>query len=345
MRIFFAVILFPLSIFYGLITWIRNLFFDAGILKSVSHKPYIISVGNLRAGGTGKTPFVEYLLRNMPSDRNPAVISRGYGRKTKGYRLIKSTDTALNVGDEPLQMYKKFPQIPFAVSENRNIAVQNITENNPQINTIILDDAFQHRYIKADFSILLTPYIKPFFKDFVLPFGMLREYGSGYKRADLIVVTKCSAEIFNDITLQKDYINKIKPLKHQSVLFSKINYKEPYRFSKPSIILSYSKDKSVILLSAIADNKHIYSHLIGKVKEVIPMTFPDHHNFTSSDIEAVKQAVKKSNAVIITTEKDAVRLDKNTETVLETEIYVLGIEFLLNNNEFNFYKKWLYTNK
>ena len=182
---------------YGLITYIRNVLFDKGILKTQRHNIPVLSVGNLKAGGTGKTPFVEYLLRTFSSSFNIAVVSRGYGRKTKGFFVVNPEGSAETFGDEPLQMARKFPEVMFVVCEDRNYAIKEIekrnqesigrnqesAERNKEINLILLDDAFQHRYTARDIDILLTEYNRPFFSDKVIPFGLLREYRRGFKRA------------------------------------------------------------------------------------------------------------------------------------------------------------------
>ncbi|MDR1005693.1 MAG: tetraacyldisaccharide 4'-kinase [Bacteroidales bacterium] len=312
---------------YGIITYIRNLMFDCGILKSQKHGVKVIIVGNLRVGGTGKTPFVEMLLRNMAAEHRIAVISRGYGRRTKGFRIINDEDTAVSVGDEPLQMHNKYSKLAlFAVSEDRNLAIRSIIAANPAIDTIILDDAYQHRYVRADKTYLLTAYNKPYFRDKVLPFGMLREFAIGKRRSDVIVVTKCPPNLSND---EREYfIRKIKP-QYRQVLFASIDYKTPYRFRKPDKVLIVAQKPDVILLSAIADNHSVISYLRNKAQSLHIIAFKDHHNFTHRDIKRIKAriiAVRRPNTIIITTEKDAARLPHDIQIRLSMQVYVLPIE-------------------
>ncbi|MDR0789804.1 MAG: tetraacyldisaccharide 4'-kinase [Bacteroidales bacterium] len=344
MQFVIALLLFPLSVFYGIITKVRNLLFNFHILKSKHHNKQdllVISVGNIRAGGTGKTPFVEYLLNSLKANHHIAVISRGYGRKTKGFRIINDTDTAKSVGDEPLQMYRKFNHDAlFAVSEDRVTAIENITSSFPDISLIILDDAFQHRYAQSDISFLLTAYSKPFFKDFVIPFGYLREYRSGYRRADYIVVTKTPS-----ITQAQKakIITQIKPLPAQQVFFSNITYKEPYLISNPDVKINNLQDHSVILLSGIADNQPLISYLASQTQLLEVISFKDHHKFSPADLQTIKHKIEtqqKPNTILITTEKDATRLDDSFIELIATAVYVISIEFEMDET-FNAVKQSL----
>lgn len=305
---------------YGIITYLRNKLFDCGILKQQSHSVKIISVGNLRVGGTGKTPFVEYLIKTLSPHFQLAILSRGYGRKTQGYIKLNSQHTATQVGDEPLLLYKRNPNTFVAVSEDRNKGVENILKDSPNTNLIILDDAYQHRYINRDINILLTEYNRPFFKDRVIPFGRLREYRKGFKRADYIVITKCPP--LTQIQKQT-FVNTLKPLPHQKIFFSNIVYKEPYHIKDKNKKINLSEYK-VLLFTGIANNQHIVEYLNSITQVIDTITFADHHNFTSKDKDTIKKLYNthtQSQTILLTTEKDAMRLQD-----IETEIYVLPID-------------------
>ncbi len=305
---------------YGLINHIRNLLFDKGVLKTLSHDTAVISVGNLKAGGTGKTPFVEYLLRLLASSYNIAVISRGYGRKTKGYRLVDPQGRAEDFGDEPLQMAKKFPNVLFAVCESRNKAIEIIEAEYPAIDLVLLDDAYQHRYTARDFNILLTEYNRPFFKDRVLPFGLLREYRRGYKRADCIVVTKCPPLEERE---RKDFAEKLKPLPDQRIFFSEIHYRLPYLLNDESRKLNLS-EHSVVLFTGISNNSHIVSYLKSKTLLLGTISYNDHHNFSQRDRLHILQEFRKlgkADSILLTTEKDAGRIGS-----FPIDVYVLPID-------------------
>lgn len=305
---------------YGIITYLRNKLFDCGIIEQKSHSVKIISVGNIRVGGTGKTPFVEYLIKALSPYFNLAILSRGYGRKTKGFIHLQPHHSASEVGDEPLLIYKRNPNTLVAVCEERNKGVENILKDSPKTNLIILDDAYQHRYINRDINILLTEYNRPFFKDRVIPYGRLREYRKGYKRASYIVVTKCPP--LNEKQKQ-DFVFKLKPLPYQKIFFSNIVYKLPYHIKNKENQINLS-DYKVLLLTGIANNQHIIEYLNSITQVVDTITFSDHHNFTEKDKDQIKNRYNKfskSNTILLTTEKDAMRLQD-----FETDIYVLPID-------------------
>lgn len=305
---------------YGVITYLRNKLFDCGIIEQKSHSVKIISVGNIRVGGTGKTPFVEYLIKALSPYFNLAILSRGYGRKTKGFIHLQPHHSASEVGDEPLLIYKRNPNTLVAVCEERNKGVENILKNSPKTNLIILDDAYQHRYINRDINILLTEYNRPFFKDRVIPYGRLREYRKGYKRASYIVVTKCPPLSEKQ---KQDFVLKLKPLPYQKIFFSNIVYKPPYHIKNKEKQINLS-DYKVLLLTGIANNQHIVEYLNSITQVVDTITFSDHHNFTEKDKIQIKNRYNKfsaSNTILLTTEKDAMRLQN-----FEADIYVLPID-------------------
>ncbi|MEE1098199.1 MAG: tetraacyldisaccharide 4'-kinase [Bacteroidales bacterium] len=305
---------------YGLATYIRNIFFDKGILKTMSHKTPIVSVGNLKAGGTGKTPFVEHLLTELSSLFNIAVVSRGYGRKTKGFLVVESNGSADMFGDEPLQMARKFNNVLFCVCEKRNTAIEIIEKQYPEINLIVLDDAYQHRYTARDINILLTEYNRPFFSDKVIPFGLLREYRQGYKRANYIVVTKCPPL---DEVSRKLFIEKLSPTSKQRVFFSHIVYKAPYHIDNKDNTIDLLKH-NVVLFTGISNNSHIRKYIQTKTELLDTITFNDHHSFTQKDRIKIMNRynrVRNKNTILLTTEKDASKLQN-----FHSELYVLPIE-------------------
>src|SRR5687767_9450524 len=233
----FRFILYPVSVFYGGIIWLRNLLYDKNILKSSSFNFPIICVGNLAVGGTGKTPMVEYLVRLLKDEYKVATMSRGYKRKTKGFAIANEGTTALDIGDEPMQFFKKFPDITVSVAEERLVSIPQLLHDKPETRVIILDDAFQHRQVKAGLNILLTEYRDLFTRDFILPAGNLRDMKSSYKRADIIIVTKCKSHLNEEEKLK--LVKEIKPLEHQKIFFTKIEYGSPYHlFTKEEKFLS-----------------------------------------------------------------------------------------------------------
>ncbi len=310
---------------YGLITYIRNKMFDCGVLKTTKHKATVVSIGNLKAGGTGKTPFVEYLLGKLSSMYSVAVVSRGYGRATKGYREVNPQGRAEDYGDEPLQMARKFPNVFFAVCEDRNKAIAEIERTKLETNLILLDDAYQHRYVARDINILLTEYNRPFFKDRTIPWGLLREYRRGYKRADCIVVTKCPELSAKE---KEDFLRRLKPQSYQSVFFSQIQYSKPYLLGKREQTIDL-KDKKVFLLTGIANNRPLIDHLKTIANPIGVKRFADHHNFTAKDLDETAKEFSKTageDTILLTTEKDASRINS-----FPLPIYVQPIESILQN--------------
>lgn len=322
---FLRKILFPFSILYGCITSIRNFLFDKGILKSYSFDIPVIAVGNLSVGGTGKTPQIEYLIRLLSDNYKIATLSRGYKRKSKGFILADETTTAAFLGDEPFQFYKKFPKIQVAVDADRKNGIEKLLSQSDKPDVILLDDAFQHRKVKAGFYILLTSYDDLFYKDFILPTGNLRESRSGANRTDLIIVTKCpknlsyeeQKNIRNEIGLDKD------------IFFTFIDYDEKVYSVDKELEVNSIKKSDKLLVAGIAKPEPFFRHLDAKTNEKI--SFPDHHNFSDSDIENIKN--KSKNSLIITTEKDFVRLNGKLPN---EQLFYLPIKSKFINNELVF---------
>jgi len=295
-------ILFPFAILYGFITSIRNFLYDKGILKSYSFDIPIIAVGNLSVGGTGKTPQIEYLIRLLSSKYKIATLSRGYKRKSEGFILADSTSTAEILGDEPFQFYKKFQNIQVAVDANRKNGIEQLLSQPEKPEVILLDDAFQHRKVKAGFYILLTSYKDLYSDDIMLPTGNLRECRSGAKRADVIIVTKCPAN------LSLDEQNKIKSKLNlaftQNLYFSFIDYEEAIYSEDKTMKVDEIKNVDKLLLAGIAKPEPFFGYL--QQENDVCLRYPDHYDFTEKDLLEIKN--KSQNKLIITTEKDFVRL-------------------------------------
>lgn len=322
----FRIILFPFSLLYGLIVIIRNYLYNKKYLKSVSFNLPIICVGNLSVGGTGKSPMVEYLLSMLQSQYKLATLSRGYKRKTKGYALAHEQTSALEIGDEPMQFHRKFPNVAVAVGEERIVAIPQLLHDRPGTNVIILDDAFQHRSVKAGLNILLTDYSDLFTRDFFLPTGNLRDQRSSYKRADVIVVTKCPATI-NEEEKQK-LTTEINPLTHQQLFFTTIQYGTPYHI----ITLqqrNITQVDEVLLVCAIANPKPLKSYLVQHAHTYDEMRYTDHHIYTIDDLKEIREKFDDISAwqkLIVTTEKDAVRLIKFREQLINLPVLVIPVQ-------------------
>ncbi|MBA3675261.1 MAG: tetraacyldisaccharide 4'-kinase [Chitinophagaceae bacterium] len=321
----FRFVLFPLSILYGFIIWLRNILYDKNILSSESFNFPIVCVGNLAIGGTGKTPMVEYLVRLLKEDYKVATMSRGYKRKTKGFAIANEGTTALDIGDEPMQFYKKFPDITVSVAEERLVSIPQLLHDKPGTQVIILDDAFQHRQVRAGLNILLTEYKDLFTRDFILPAGNLRDIKASYKRADIIIVTKCKSHITEDE--KNKIIEEIKPLSHQKIFFTKIEYGSPYHlFNKQEKFLS--PDTNILLVCGIANPKPIKEILNTYASTYDMMRFRDHHIFSIDDLKDIKEQFEKletENKIILTTEKDGVRLVKFENELKDLPVYVFPI--------------------
>lgn len=295
-------LLFPFTLLYGIVTGIRNFLYNRGIFRSFSFDTPVIAVGNLSTGGTGKSPMTEYLVRLLKDNYSVATLSRGYKRSSKGFVLADDAATAATLGDEPYQFHSKFPDIQVTVDADRVNGITRLLSLPDKPGVIVLDDAYQHRRVKAGFYILLTAYGDIYADDLILPAGNLREGRSGAKRADIIVVTKCPP----DLTLkeQENITRKLKPQMHQKVYFTYIAYDERVYSEEGSIKVTDVKPQDKVLVAGIAKPEPFFSFLKNDTDHCL--TYPDHHNFTASDIEAIIN--KSDNRIIITTEKDYTRL-------------------------------------
>ena len=300
-------LLFPITIVYIIITVFRNWLYKVKIKRSFKFSIPVINVGNLSTGGTGKTPHTEYLIKLLKDSHHLATLSRGYGRKEFGFKIANEESTSRQIGDEPLQFYKKFgTDITVAVESDRVKGVMDICYEKEDIDLVVLDDAFQHRSIQAGFNVLLTDYNRPFYNDFVLPVGDLRELRKGKSRADIIIMTKCSD--FEELN-KTEIIHKINPNKNQSVFFSKVVYGDVYNLNTFKTI-DVTK-KSVVLVTGIAKPTPLLNYLKKHYNVLEHCKFADHYRFKEKDIDDISNLLIKFaelDPVIMTTEKDAMRL-------------------------------------
>jgi len=293
----------PFSWVYGWITLLRNSLYDTGFFKSQTPPQFTISVGNLTVGGTGKTPMVEYLTRLLIQKNKIAVLSRGYGRKTKGLLFANNTSTASGIGDEPLQYFSKFSNnIVVAVCENRIKGALAIYENHPECNLLLLDDAYQHRAIRRQINILLSDFNRPFYQDLPFPAGRLRETKSGAKRADVVVVTKSPADLTESEKEKIRYSIGQYANPNTPVFFASIRYSEPLSYQSVHFLL-----KNVIIVAGIANPLPFTVYIRSKYNVMEEVIFPDHHNYTATDLEHLIKYIK-NDTFVLTTEKDMVKL-------------------------------------
>ena len=322
--------LLPLSWLYGLVVSIRNLMFDAGALKSKTFPLPVICVGKITVGGTGKTPHTEYLIRMLSEKHQVAVLSRGYKRQSEGYVLATPTTPMTDIGDEPYQMKHKFPQIHMAVDKDRchGIAELMKKEVQPPTDVVILDDAYQHRYVKAGLNILLMDYHRLIYLDKLLPAGRLRESSSGTKRADIVIVTKCPRDI---TPIERKGIERSLNIENwQKIFFSTYTYPDNMK----------GIGSNPLLVTGIASPEQMIYDLQKIVPEFDVMSFPDHHHFTENDINNIR--TRAAGRTILTTEKDSTRLH-GLENV---KVIPIEVEFINGKEEFdNIIRNYVNTKK
>ena len=337
--------LLPLSWIYGSIVRFRNWLFDIGVKKSKSFALPVISVGNITVGGSGKTPHVEYLVRLLQDKVKIAVLSRGYKRKSRGYVLAEEDTEMKEIGDEPFQMHQKFPGIYVAVDAKRVRGIQHLQddEETKDVEVILLDDAFQHRYVKPGINILLVDYHRLIIYDKILPAGRLREPLSGKNRADIVIVTKCPKDLK---PMEFRVLTKAMNLyPFQKLYFTCINYDKPIGiFNEQQLDLESLKDKNVMLLTGIASPKQMEHDLTPMVKTLTSVSFGDHHHFKSKDIDRINEIFESmpEPRLIITTEKDAVRLrdSEGLYEIVKDNLYALSIKVsFMQDQEENFNEK------
>ncbi len=332
------ILLSPFTALYAVGISIRNLLYKNDVLKSARFDIPVVSVGNLSIGGTGKTPHIEYLVNWLKQYIPVAILSRGYKRETTGFLMSYQAKTVKDIGDEPFQYTTKFPDVPVAVSENRELGIPLLLKSAPDTKMILLDDAFQHLSVKPYINILLTSYDRPFYSDHLLPSGRLREWRSSYERADIILVTKCPAKLTKEEGA--DLKLKINPLPHQRVFFTEYRYSFLYHIFDGGNFKSWNKNAYVLLVTGIANTQYLEEYVKSKVKHVQRFSFADHHWYTNFDVGQIKRqydALPGPDKYIVTTEKDATRLSLHRDYILENNlpIFALPIEvnFLWNQEE------------
>jgi tetraacyldisaccharide 4'-kinase len=334
---YFRILLYPFSILYGTGVRLRNFVYDTGLLKIHTFRIPIILTGNLTTGGTGKTPHVEYLVRLLSSNYKVAVLSRGYGRKSKGFVEAKEGTDASEIGDEPMQYFSKFKNITVAVCENRKEGIRQLMQINPPVDVILMDDGFQHRRIKAGINILLTRCGKLFISDHLLPAGNLREPRSSVNRAQCIIVTKCPE--WQDEKTQEQIKEVLKPREGQYLFFSSALYKDPVHFFRNETLpLTELNKRKVILFTGIADSEDLVEFIRTKTLQPEILTYTDHYNYSTQDLHGLREKVSKAtddNAILLTTEKDYYRL-KHSQYLQELNnlaIYYLPMEVRIGPKE------------
>ncbi|MEI6820355.1 MAG: tetraacyldisaccharide 4'-kinase [Bacteroidota bacterium] len=331
-----GLLLFPFSLLYGIVVCFRNKLFDLKILKSEKFNLPIISIGNLTMGGTGKTPHIEYLIRLLGGENKLATLSRGYGRSTKGFLLVDDTSNAESAGDEPLQYRNKFKDVKVAVDEKRCRGIKTLINKFPETDIILLDDAYQHRYVKPGLSILLTDFYRPFSHDYIFPSGTLREFKSGKKRADIIIVTK-SPRILSPITC-KSMEEDMKLLPNQQVYYSYIDYGDLVPLNEYSKSITTRKFSYILMFAGVANPYPMEEQLKTLSDTVEVLKFQDHYQYKTKDIQKIRdhfESIFPKNKVIITTEKDAMRIKGTVleEIFVNLPIFYIPIEIKLHKKD------------
>ena len=330
-------LLLPFALIYRCVAVVRNWLFDLGVFKSKAYDVPVIVVGNITVGGTGKTPHVEYLVKQICNKRRVAVVSRGYGRSTSGFVEVKPDSDVRSVGDEPLQIKRKFANVLVAVDEVRTHAIDRLlTENSA--NTFILDDAFQHRHVKAGLNIVLVDYNRPIFNDWMLPAGRLREPRSGINRANIVVVTKCPDSLTEQ--QRRDFTACLRLKPGTEVFFTRFGYGQLVAIgSSPSA--PALNDATVVVATGIARPERLYDHLTDSGAKVLGLKFPDHHFFTTDDVDKIintYHSVESKSKMVVVTEKDAMRITPDlADRLAGIPIYYMPIqvEFLNGQSQFD----------
>ena len=336
--------LLPFGCTYGMLIRIRNLMFDTGKLPSKKYGIPVISVGNITVGGTGKTPLTELIIDTLKSDYKVGLISRGYKRKTKGVIVGTQNSTAQDLGDEPFQIKSKFPELLVTVAEKRVDGIDMMLQLPDSPDLVVMDDAYQHRYVSPGLSILVMDYNRPLWKDFMLPAGELREPVKGKKRANIIIVSKCPPSLSTE---QQLYITqKLNLTTDQSVYFSSVAYQNSISLFCDHKQLTHKDflEKEVLLVTGIANPEPLLKYLVSICKKVRTVHFPDHHQFTETDIKRINQEFEKipnAGKMILTTEKDAVRFKEiiNNTHVLAPHIWYIPIKVKMLNNQQEVFKE------
>jgi tetraacyldisaccharide 4'-kinase len=316
-------LLSSLALIYGSAVAIRNSLYDKKVFKSVRFDFPVIGIGNLSAGGTGKSPHIEYLIALLQYTYKVATLSRGYGRRSHGFLIAEANTSALQIGDEPRQFKTKFPDTIVSVCEDRVLGLPRILHEHPETELVLLDDAFQHRSISPGLSVLLTEYSNRFTQDDLIPLGWLRESRRNYHRADIIIITKCPSNL-TDSEKQK-IVTEINPYRYQKLYFSSIQYAPIYSFNDTSLKAELDKRLDVLLVCGIAKHEDLRSYLESKVRNVYMRNYRDHHVFDVYDLEQIRETfanIGGSNKIIVTTEKDAARLEEHRDWFLQNKIEI-----------------------
>lgn len=336
MRVF----LYPLSLIYSFVLYIRHRLFDINLLRSKSFDIPIICVGNLSFGGTGKTPHTEYLIRLLSKNMKVAVLSRGYGRSTKGFVLAHEGVTHEEIGDEPLQYFTKFPDIIVAVDENRVEGVRRLMGMDIKPDVILLDDAFQHRRIKPGYNILLTDYHSLYSKDHLTPVGNLRDIKSEARRANVIIVTKCPVVI--DPYTKRNIIESLKPKPYQKVLFSHISFDDLEPLNETAKAKDLAQCRSIFMFCGIANPYPLEDYLKRKTNTLSTIIFNDHHSFTKENINAILEGFNNvigKNKIAVTTEKDTMRLTNSLNLFENIPLFSIPIKVRFHEDDGDIFNK------
>ncbi len=317
----FRVLLAPFALLYGLIIFLRNKLYDWQVFNTVEFDLPVIAIGNLTVGGTGKTPHIEYLIELLQEHYYVATLSRGYGRKTRGFVPVTPRHTATQVGDEPLQLKLRFPGSQVVVCENRELAVPQLLMDDPRTDVLLLDDAFQHRAIVPGISVLLTDFSHLYTRDYILPLGRLREPRSAAQRAGVIIVTKCPSDLTDQ--QRQSVMDELAPMPHQTVFFSFMRYFSPYETFQPQNRIHLHKNLDVLLLVGIANPDELADFLRKIVRSVTLRKYADHHRYDRYDLETIRDTydhLEGANKIILTTEKDAMRLHQHRQWITENNM-------------------------
>jgi tetraacyldisaccharide 4'-kinase len=337
------ILLLPFSLVYGLIIYLRNWMFDRKLFRASTFNLPVICIGNLSVGGTGKSPMVEFLIEKLQQAFKIAVLSRGYKRKTRGYALATNQSTALEIGDEPMQFFNKFPGLTVAVGEERVVAIPQLLHDKPDTQVIILDDAFQHRWVKAGFNILLTDYHNLYTRDWFLPTGDLRDQKKSARRADIVVVTKCPPDI--SLSEKNQLIRELKPAAGQQIFFSAISYGKPYQLITKEL-WTPNRSTEVLLVTGIANPGALKKHLEESFNGYDELAYGDHHIFSIDDLNYILKKFNQLQSpmkILLTTEKDAVRLQKFSQQLRDLPFFVMPIQPVFMFSEENQFTRLITT--
>lgn len=324
-----------LSIPYSMAIYLRNKLFDFGVLSQKKFDVPVITVGNLSVGGTGKTPMIEWLLEELSSSSSIAVLSRGYKRKTSGFKMVELNNRVVQVGDEPLQIKNNYPEVSVAVCEKRVVGIENLLSKNNKLNLILLDDAYQHRYVKPSYTILLSDKNKLFTEDSLLPHGTLREPKMNADRADMVIVTKCEYDLSEE---DKQLIKKeIEKFSSANVFFSSLQYADLVLVSNVTQVKP-DKETDILCVTGIASANYLVQYLKSIFNTVHHINFGDHHNFNKKEISEIVNNfdnIANNNKAIVTTQKDWMRLQFifPKEELKRIPIYIQPIKTKLNNSK------------